>query len=168
MSQIKRTLPPRSKEGAVHRIVVLPILELLRQGITPEKIALSIALGAALGVFPLVGSTTILCTVAAILFGLNLPAIQLVNYLIYPLQLALLLPFLRLGERLFGGGSVPFSLTQILSLIQSDLWRAIVILWGVTLHAILAWLCIGPFAALLIYLALRPLLRKVRLLHARA
>ena len=78
------------KQGFFYRRLILPILNLLRQGITPEKIALSIAFGIALGVFPVIGATTLLCAAAAIVLRLNLPAIQLVNYFVYPLQIALL------------------------------------------------------------------------------
>lgn len=49
------------EEGFFYRRLIRPILDLLRQGVTPEKIALSIALGGALGVFPALGSTTALC-----------------------------------------------------------------------------------------------------------
>ena len=63
-------------------------------GITPEKIALSVALGITLGVTPVLGSTSILCFLAAVVFRLNAPAIQLVNYFVYPLQFALLIPFI--------------------------------------------------------------------------
>ena len=65
------------------RNVLVPIVDLLRQGITPEKIALSIALGAVLGIFPVLGSTTLLCAAAAFILRLNMPAIQVVNFLIY-------------------------------------------------------------------------------------
>jgi len=153
----------KSRAGFFRRRIILPLLELLRQGITPEKIALCIGVGIALGVFPVVGATTLLCTLAAVLLRLNLPAIQLVNYLIYPLQLVLLLPFMHLGERLFGGGTVRFSLQQILAMIRSDLGQALVILWGATLRAILVWLCISPFAVLILYLVLTPLIRKIPL-----
>jgi uncharacterized protein (DUF2062 family) len=64
-------------ESFLYRRLVRPILELLRQGVTPGKIALSLALGVVLGVFPVLGSTTALCTLAAITLRLNLPAIQL-------------------------------------------------------------------------------------------
>jgi uncharacterized protein (DUF2062 family) len=56
------------KRGFFHRRIVAPILALLTQGITPEKIALSLALGIVLGVFPVLGSTTVLCAAAALLF----------------------------------------------------------------------------------------------------
>src|SRR5215469_1665363 len=70
----------------------------LTQGVTPQKIALSIALGFSLGVIPILGTTTILCAIAAIRLKLNQPVIQLVNWLVYPLQLGLLLVFVRIGE----------------------------------------------------------------------
>ena len=47
------------------RRVVEPIAGQLKQGITPEKIALTIALGMALGIFPILGSTMLLCALAA-------------------------------------------------------------------------------------------------------
>jgi uncharacterized protein (DUF2062 family) len=60
-------------------ILIRPLIDLLRQGISPKKLALTIALGFWLGVTPVLGSTTILCTLAAVALRLNLPAIQLVN-----------------------------------------------------------------------------------------
>ena len=77
--------------------LIAPFIELLRQGMSPEKIALTIALGIMLGVTPVLGSTTLLCTLAALALRLNLPAIQLVNAVVYPLQIILLIPFFKLG-----------------------------------------------------------------------
>ena len=68
--------------GFFDRRVVGPSMALLTQGITPEKIALSLAFGIVLGIFPVPGSTTMLCAAAAVVFRLNLPAIQLVNYVV--------------------------------------------------------------------------------------
>jgi uncharacterized protein (DUF2062 family) len=139
---------------------------LLRQGITPEKVALSIALGAVLGVFPMLGSTTLLCAGAAILLRLNLPAIQLVNFLIYPLQLILFLPLLKAGSRIAKAGPVTISLKQIFGMIESDLWGLIKMLWSATLGAIAIWLVLAPIAALIIYFTLAPILRRAhRVIH---
>ena len=92
-----------------------PIVDLLTQGITPEKIALSIAFGLVLGVFPALGWTTLLCLLVAVWLRLNVPAMQLVNYLAYPLQVALLVPFIRAGEVLFRAPKLGISLPQILA-----------------------------------------------------
>ena len=121
-----------------------PAINLMRQGITPEKIAISISLGFALGVFPVLGATTLLCALAAVALRLNIPAIQLVNYLVSPLQLALLIPFMQVGGWLFGSGSTAFSLPEVVSLVRTDTRHAIVILWSSTVRAIGAWLVILP------------------------
>jgi len=144
-----------------HRRVVAPIVVLLTQGITPEKIALSLAFGIVLGIFPVLGSTTVLCAVAALIFQLNLPAIQLVNYLIYPMQLFLLVPFIRMGEKLFRVAPLPFSLAQILTMVRTDLPHAVATLWRTEVHAILAWLLIGPVAICVLYFLLSRALRRV-------
>ena len=149
------------KRGFIHRRFVAPIVALLTHGITPEKIALSLAFGIVLGIFPVLGSTTVLCAVAALIFQLNLPAIQLVNYLIYPLQLFLLVPFIRMGEKLFRAAPLQFSLAQILAMVRADLPHAISTLWLAEVHAMSAWLLIGSPALFLIYFLLSRTLRRV-------
>ena len=149
------------KRGFSHRRVVAPIVALLTQGITPEKIALSLAFGIVLGSFPVLGSTTVLCAAAALIFQLNLPAIQLVNYLIYPVQLFLLVPFIRMGERLFRVAPLRLSLTQILTMVHADLRHAVATLWLAEVHAMSAWLLISLPAILLIYFLLSRALRQV-------
>ena len=154
------------KQGLFYRRIVEPILNLLRQGITPEKIALSIAFGIALGVFPVIGATTLLCAAAAIVLRLNLPAIQLVNYFVYPLQIALLLPFIRFGEFLFRvRDPIPFSILQILEMIRADVGNAISTLWTSTMHAMVAWCLVGPPAVLVMYWMLAPVLRRLAHLY---
>jgi uncharacterized protein (DUF2062 family) len=138
-----------------------PILNLLRQGVTPEKISLSVALGVALGVFPALGSTTALCATAAMVLRLNLPAIQIVNYFVYPVQIALLVPFFRLGEKLFRAPHLPISVLQIHEMIHRSAWNAIKLLWITTWHAIVAWGLIAPVLVGLIYVLLMPVLRHV-------
>jgi uncharacterized protein (DUF2062 family) len=149
------------KPGFFYRRLVGPIVGILTQGITPEKVALSLAFGIVLGVFPVLGLTTILCAAAALIFRLNLPAIQLVNYLIYPLQLFLLLPFIRLGERLFRAAPLRLSLAQMLAMARADLPHAVATLWLAGVHAMSAWLLIGPPTILLFYFLLSRALRQV-------
>ena len=148
-----------SGENFFTRRLIRPILELLKQGATPEKIALSVALGITLGLFPALGWTTILCAIAAFALRLNLPAIQLVNYFMYPVQIALLLPFFRAGEKLFRAPHLPISAPQIFTMIKSDLWGAIVFLWATTWHAMVAWALLAPVAVAILYFALATLMR---------
>jgi uncharacterized protein (DUF2062 family) len=147
-------------EGFFHRRLVRPLLELLRQGVTPEKVALSVTLGITLGAFPLLGSTTALCALAAFAFQLNLPAIQIVNYFVYPLQIALLIPFFRLGERLFRAPHLPLSVPGIHAMMHANMWGAIRSLWTTAWHAIVVWCLVAPVCGAAIYAILTPVLRR--------
>jgi uncharacterized protein (DUF2062 family) len=144
-----------------HRRLVKPLLDLLKQGVTPEKLALSIALGAVLGIFPALGWTTALCAIIAVVWRLNLPAIQIVNYFMYPLQIALLLPFFRLGEKLFRAPHLPISVPQIYAMAHTDLWGAIKFLWSTTWHAMVVWTLAAPFLTVILFAILAPLFRRV-------
>ena len=115
---------------------------LLSQGMSPHAIALSVALGFALGVFPIFGCPTILCGLAAIALRLNLPAVQLVNYLVYPLQIALLVPFIRLGEHLFHTPAAVVHANALLAL--SGLATS-------ALHTVAAWFCVCLPAGIMLY-----------------
>ena len=145
-----------------NRRLVQPIFSLLRQGITPEKLALSVSLGVSLGIFPMIGSTTILCFVIGWIFRVNQPAIQLVNYFTYPLQLALLVPFLQMGSRIFGDGAIPFSLQDIFAMLTTDTWSAVGTLWWASVRAIAVWLLIGPLLTVILYILLKPLFVRLK------
>jgi len=129
------------------------VTALLRQGITPEKVALAVALAAVLAVFPVLGSTTLLCAAAAALLGLNLPLMQLVNLLMYPVQLLLLIPLMNLGTRLFGFPLVP-PLAQLFHQVSADPWGVIRNFWPTALAAIAAWVVLSPVVAGVIYAVL--------------
>ena len=149
-------------ETAWRRKVVRPMIGFLRQGLTPERLSFTIALGITLGVTPILGSTVLLCTLAAVTFRLNLAAIQLVNWLVYPFQLILLIPFYRLGGWIFRTPPSELSVVHILAMIHTNLLYAIATLWTVTVHAIVAWLLLGSIATGLIYLLLLPVLCGMR------
>jgi len=147
--------------GFIQRKLVRPIIDLLKQGVTPEKMALSMALGVAIGIIPALGWTTALCTIAALALHLNLPAIQIVNHLMYPAQIALLIPFFRLGEWLFRAPRLAISVPQIYAMIHASIWNAIKLLWTTTWHAIVAWAVLAPIIAGIVYSILTPVLRRV-------
>jgi uncharacterized protein (DUF2062 family) len=147
--------------AALYRRLIQPFIDLLKQGVTPEKIALTVALGISLGVTPVIGSTTMLCTLAAVALRLNLPAILLVNGAVYPLQLILVVPFLRAGAWLFHVDGPKISIGEIFNLIRANVWHAIATLWIATLHALAVWLLAGCAANAIVYLVLLTLLRRV-------
>ena len=134
------------------------IRSMLKEGMSIHKIALCLAIGATLGVFPVLGITTLLCTVAAFVFRLNLPAIQIVNYLVYPIQLALLTPFYSIGSWLFNKESWLTPGENLITLIKNDFWGSIASLWNLTLYAIITWMVICPILVLVLYMILKPMI----------
>ena len=131
------------------------------QGFTPQKISLTIALGCSLGVFPIFGATSTLCGLAGLCLRLNQPVIQLVNWLISPLQLSLILVFVRLGERLVHAPPVSFSIPELFRKFHESP-AAFMREFGLTgWHGILAWLVFAPGCTALIYFLLLPVLKKL-------
>ncbi len=138
------------------------VLGLLRQGITPERIAWSLAIGVAIGVIPVLGVTTLLCTAVAIGFRLNLVAIQAANWIVYPLQIALLIPFYRAGEFLFRAPPLNLMPSEIAAIFKEGVRHAIVLLWDTTWRAVVAWALFAIVFVPLFYFLLAPLLRRVQ------
>lgn len=145
----------------LRRRLLRPVLEQLTQGLSPDAIALTIAVGLAIAVIPVVGTTTILCTTAAIVLRLNQPLIQAINYLSFPLQLAFIVPYLRLGRILFGGTAVHVSAQELAVFVTSRPAEAFGALWRVTLQALGAWVLTAPVIVAVVFFALRPVLRSV-------
>jgi uncharacterized protein (DUF2062 family) len=142
------------------RVVALIVAQ-FTQGVTPQKISLTIALGLSLGIFPILGATTALCAIASIGFKLNQPIIQVVNYLASPLQLMLILVFVRIGEWLLHTPRVSFSIPELFRKFHESPVKFFQEFGLTGLHGIVAWFVIAPFVAALIYFALLPLLKKL-------
>lgn len=131
-----------------------PVKALLTQGMSPRMLALSLATGAIVGVFPVLGTTTVLCTLAAAVLRLNLVAVQTVHFLLTPVQLLLIIPFVRVGEHLMDATPQPLSVAGGLDLISQGALQAIVVLRDAIFHAVLGWLAIGPVMLILIAMVL--------------
>jgi uncharacterized protein (DUF2062 family) len=147
------------------RRVVDVVLAQLRQGITPQKIALTVAIGGTVGLFPILGSTTLLCFLAGIVLKLNQPIIQAINYLMYPLQIAGIYFFIRIGEWLTRTPPLQFSIAGLLQQFRDAPLQFFQDFGMTALRGVLAWVLIAPFAAAALYFVLLPLL--VRLAQLR-
>ena len=150
-----------SLQAFARRYLLDPVLAQLKQGITPEKIALSIVIGAGLSVFPIFGTTTMLCLIAGVTLRLNQPLLQLVNYLAYPLQLILIPVFIRLGEWLFRAPHLPFSFSQLSGRFHAAPMQFLGGFAVTLLHASAAWLLLVPLLGIIANWMLRPALRAI-------
>lgn len=150
------------------RIAQEKALEWLQCGLAPRQLAFTLALGFAIGCIPVLGITTAICALAALMFGLNMPAIQAANWLAMPLQVVLLIPFLRLGQWLFRGQAIALSPKVLAAQIEAAPWHVLMQMSGLFGHALLAWLITATPALLLMTLLLTPLMHRVSRLAAVA
>jgi len=150
------------------RIAQEKALEYLQGGLAPRQLAFTLALGFAVGCIPLLGITTGICALLALALRLNMPAIQAANWLAMPLQVVLLIPFLRLGQWLFRGQAIALSPKVLAAQIEAAPWHVLMQMSGLFGHALLAWLITATPALLLMTLLLTPLMHRVSRLAAVA
>lgn len=112
------------------------------RGLSPETVALIFVLGIVLGIFPVFGLPTLLCAGAAIIFRLNLAAIQLVNQVASPLQYLLLAPLGRAGASIIGARTSSNILEHVLNGTRNAVvgWCCVCVPVGVVLYLVLAFL----------------------------
>src|ERR1700722_21020409 len=102
MSYSRHVIADHTLKKWLYRRLLDPLLALLRAGLAAPQLALFIPIAIVVGNIPILGVSTILCTIIALIFRLNLLAIQLVQAAMAPTQLLLLIPFVRLGEWIAG------------------------------------------------------------------
>ena len=134
-------LVPESIREWLRCHVLRPLLQLLRGGLTPRRLAWSLALGMVVGINPSVGVTTLLVLLLAWIFGLSKLASLIGTHVVAPLHLLLFIPFIELGVHLFHTRKLPLTRRQLEHLSHHPLrlfheiwqweWHALII-WGVT------------------------------------
>lgn len=136
----------------------------LTGGLDPGKASLAVGIGVLWGVFPIIGTTTALCTLSALVLRLNLAIVNLVNYLLYPIQLLMIIPYIKAGESVTGNSHF-----QDLNKEQFDVFSfgnfsvSPGEVFAVIGHALLGWLLMAPVFASVVYIIFRYILvRKSR------
>jgi uncharacterized protein (DUF2062 family) len=150
-----RRISAAAKRNAVHW---------LSQGISPHRLALTLALGFAVGCIPVIGVPTVLCAGIALALRLNLPAMQAANYAAMPLQLLLIAPFVRLGAWLVT--TRPAYLLTPRALLHISTMNLAARMSGIAGQALLAWLMVAVPAVVLLTPTLTLMLRKIPVLCA--
>lgn len=142
----------------LHRRIVVPLLEQLRKGSTPDRLSWAIAWGATLALFPILGATTVLCLFVAWVFRLNQVAMQVANHTLGLIQL-LAIPFwLRLGEKLFRLSPVTFNPVLASEELAASPKLFFAKYGASALAAVAVWGIAAPFLAILIRNIAKPLL----------
>jgi uncharacterized protein (DUF2062 family) len=125
--------------------VLRPLLRQLRCGVTPRRLAWSLALGMVLGINPSVGLTTLVVILLAWTLGLSQVASQIGTHVVAPLHLLLFIPFIELGVYLFHTRRLPLTRRQMEHLTKHPL-RMVHEVWRWEWHALVVW---GVLAAVI-------------------
>ena len=132
------------------------IIQVLKQGLSPRKLALTFSLGLVLSMFPVVGTTTALTLLFAYLFRLNYVIIQLINWLAAPVCLALMIPFTHLGQDIFGDEESRISIDELMKAFDNGLIQGFRQVLQYQLYAILGWAVSAlPSLAVLYFICLQ-------------
>lgn len=139
----------------LNRVVVDPILQIIKRGAEPKELAFSTALGTTLGLFPICGIPVFLCGVAITILRdrCHAPSIMLANIIATPLELSLVIPFLRLGEIICGGPRFPLTPNALKKVVTGQ--ASLEVLLAVA-HAVIGWIVAAPFVLGVLYIALVP------------
>lgn len=160
----RRPASPAPETGGFwQRRVVAPLREQLRRGVTPAKLALTVGVGTTCSVFPFLGFTSLLNLGAGALLQLNHALLQLWNQLLGPVQLALIVVYVRAGEWLHGAEAQPFTVEGMIAVFRSGSIGDFLAEFGrAGWHALSAWLASAPLLIAGLFLLTRPVFRAMQ------
>lgn len=140
--------------------LVYPIVNFLKQGLSPSLLAEAITWGILFGIIPLLGTTTALCAVTSVIRKINMAAIQLVNWLVYPLQLLFYIPFIKLGGWIMHA-PIPLSISQVKEMIETDFMAFLRLYAKANIGAVIVWLIISLILGLFLHKYLKIAFTKI-------
>ena len=141
--------------------VARPVVALATQGLAPSRLAATLAVGTVCSLFPFLGATSALNFLVALALRLNVPALQALNQLLGPLQLALILAYVRLGEWMWRATPQPLSLAQLLASFRQLSFADFLARFGAAgVHAFSGWLATAPVLFAVVYLPAWAIVRR--------
>jgi uncharacterized protein (DUF2062 family) len=145
----------------LQRRVVDPLVQELKKGITPEALAMATAVGLFLCVSPIIGTTTVLCLFFGWLLKLNQVVLMTINFFSYPLQIAMIVPFVRLGEVICRADPLPLNPQVMVQSFANSPSQFLHDFGMAGVHGILGWLVAAPFIIGILLFIFRPLYRQI-------
>ena len=156
---------PAARAGFFRRRFAGPVAALLTQGTSPEQVARTFAVGAVCSLFPFLGTTTALNLLVGYCLRMNQPILQALNVVLGPVQLVMILVYVRMGEWLWATPGEPFTVTAMIRAFSEVTFSEFLGRFGQAgWHAFTAWLLTAPLLAGAVYAGLRPFIRKFRVL----
>lgn len=139
-----------------------PLVALFTQGITPDKVALTLGVGTACSLFPFLGLTSLLNLIVGLWLRLNQPLLQTLNQLLGAVQLLMILVYVRLGEWVWQAQGDRFTITEVLQVFRDASIGEFLQRFGwAGVHAFTAWALTAPLLIAAVTYGARPALRRL-------
>jgi uncharacterized protein (DUF2062 family) len=122
-----------------------------KQGLTPRQLALSITIGSVVGIMPFFGISTAIVAGLAIYLRLNIPIAIFMTYAVSPFHVLLFIPFIKLGEKIFGVRETLMSIDAIKDAFKADYLAALNNLTLEIVYGLVAWVIIAGPLTLILY-----------------
>lgn len=100
-------------------------IALFKQGLSPIQLIQSIIVSGAFSIIPILGVSTFILTTLSIKRKLNLPIMIAISYLMWPVQIALIIPFIKAGEFIFSIPSSHHTGEEIIHSFQTNFFRTL-------------------------------------------
>ena len=124
------------------------IIALFKQGLTPIELTQSIIVSGLISTIPILGVSTFLLTALSLKRKLNLPIMIAQSYLMWPIQVVMIIPFINIGEFIFSVPKTNHSAQEIIASFQNSFFATLSHLSFELLCGFGGWLLTAvPFSA---------------------
>jgi uncharacterized protein (DUF2062 family) len=124
---------------------------LLKQGLTPKELSQSIIMSGLISTIPILGVSTFMITTVSFKRKLNLPVMIALSYLMWPVQIMLIIPFIRVGEFIFSVPQNHHTVEEIISSFQNSFFQTLSQLSFELLCGLGGWLFTAVPVAFVVY-----------------
>lgn len=150
--------PPAGKRLTWRQRAVAFLQAQLSQGATPDRLAWSIGVGAACSLVPFLGFTTVVNFAVGAWLRLNQPVMQILNQMLGPVQVLLIIPYIRAGEKIWGAAPISISVLELARSFKDDPAGFLQRFGWTGIHAATAWALSLPLVIGGVYFLVRPVL----------
>lgn len=142
--------------------LVDPLRRQLTQGVSPDRLAFTLGIGTACSLFPFLGFTSLLNLAVGVALRLNQPVLQGLNQLLGPVQIGLIIVYVRAGEWVWRAREDGFTVGEMIRTFRDGSLGDFLQRFGwAGVHALTAWAATAPLLVLGLTWALRPVFRRM-------
>jgi uncharacterized protein (DUF2062 family) len=131
--------------------ILIPFKIIPRQGLSSEKLALSFTIGIVGGSFPVIGFTSLVSLLLLIALKQNFTIVQALNWIAAPIQLVMIIPFMRLGATVLFKDNLSITLGHIIKAFNPGVWEGLKTVGLFHLYGLIGWLICAFPAGVIIY-----------------